>query len=245
MGKKYKSPPVIEAVCEFRFDPRSAFDLTHPGLIYKELQGDFPKRKQARIVETTFEPAPGGLQQKISQTDRVQFFRNDGIAIVQVGPNLLAVNHLEPYPTWDEYLPLIERALLTYKGVAEPKGYHRISLRYLNRIYLEPPIDLEDYFNFYPFRGKALPEDYVTFNVSLQFPFFDDRDILRIELTSGAVRADGALSVNLNLEYFLAKTDGVALDEEIEWLNKAHERIESSFEGCIQDVLRNKFEEVR
>jgi uncharacterized protein (TIGR04255 family) len=46
MGKRYKKPPIVEALFEFQFVPGREWDLTIPGLIYKKVKRRFPNRKQ-------------------------------------------------------------------------------------------------------------------------------------------------------------------------------------------------------
>lgn len=36
--RKYKNPPIVEALCEFRFVPSDEWNLTVPGLIFQELK---------------------------------------------------------------------------------------------------------------------------------------------------------------------------------------------------------------
>ena len=42
----YKDPPIIEALCEFRFVPSQPWDWTIPGLFYREVEAEFPVRRQ-------------------------------------------------------------------------------------------------------------------------------------------------------------------------------------------------------
>jgi uncharacterized protein (TIGR04255 family) len=44
MPKKYEKPPIIEAVCEFRFSGKSKWDLTIPGLIYDSVKDEYPQK---------------------------------------------------------------------------------------------------------------------------------------------------------------------------------------------------------
>ena len=165
MRRKYPAPPLVEAVCEFRFDPTSVYDLTVPGLVFEKLQEQFPKRRQAGYLQTTIQKTPEGVRQVVSQLDVSQFFSEDEHRVVQVGRNLLSVNQLKPYPGWETLLPVIQGALAEYCGIAKPKGYQRIGLKYLNRINIPvPQIELEDYFDFYPHLGERLPQQLVEFS---------------------------------------------------------------------------------
>jgi uncharacterized protein (TIGR04255 family) len=243
MGRRYKNPPVVEALCEFRFDPDSPWDLTMPGLIYEKVRDTFPKRHQVKVVDVGTTPETLG---QVRATDRVQFLDKDGKALIQISPHFLAVNHLEPYPSWEEFLPLIESGLEAYRDVADPRDIHRVGLRYINRIeFAEQRIDLQDYFEFYPFVGPNLPQLFGPFIVGIQVAY-DDWDILKLTQTMPPpTETPDTITLILDLDYFLAKPGEVVLNNVLEWVNVAHDRIEEAFEACITNRLRQKFEEVK
>lgn len=240
-ARKYAHPPIIEAVAEFRFDPATPWDLTLPGLMYEQLRAQFPKRKQVRTIQSTAALVPEGVQQQLIQEDRVQLFREDETASIQVSPNLLLVSHRSPYSTWERVLPEIAHALDVYRRVAAPKAFSRIGLRYINHIQFETPrVDLEDYFEFFPHVGPALPQLYGPFLLGIHIPFQNERDFLRLQLATGPAEGQ-ALSVMLDLDYFLAKPAEVALEAGVDWLEQAHSMIETTFEGCLKERARRLF----
>lgn len=51
MGKKYKNPPIVEVVCEFRLSDDTLWDLTIPGLLYEKLKDEFLHREQRLFQE--------------------------------------------------------------------------------------------------------------------------------------------------------------------------------------------------
>jgi uncharacterized protein (TIGR04255 family) len=246
MGKKYRIPPIIEALCEFRFEPGPPWDLAIPGLVYEKVRDNFPKRRQVRALETSISAGSEGVEQQVRTTDRMQFLREDEKALIQVGPNMLAVNHLRPYPTWQEFLPLIRRGFEAYCEAAGPEGIQRIGLRYINRIEIPGQrIELEDYFEFRPFIGPQLPQDVGPFIVGIQVPYENSRDSLKLQIANAAVETPDVVAVMLDLDYFLAQPSQVRSDNVFEWVEVAHSRVEEAFEACITNRLRRMFEEVR
>lgn len=246
MGRRYKNPPIIEALCEFQFEPGPPWDLAIPGLVYEKVRDNFPKRRQVRALETSLSAGPEGVEQQVRTTDRIQFLCEDERVLIQVGPNMLAVNHLRPYPTWPEFLPLIRRGFEAYCEAASPEGIRRIGLRYINRIEIPGQcIELENYFEFRPFVGPQLPQDFGPFIVGIQVPYEDSRDILRLQLANASVETLDTVAVMLDLDYFLARPGELPLDNIFEWVDVAHSRVEEAFEACITDRLRKMFEEVR
>jgi len=245
MGKKYRNPPIVEALCEFRFEPDEPWDMAIPGLVYGKIRDGFPIRRQAKAFEVSVAAGPEGIGQQVLTTNRMQFLREDEKALIQVGPNLLAVNHLKPYPTWQEFLPLIRHGFEAYLIAARPKGIRRIGLRYINRIeFPGERVELADYLEFRPFVGERLPKDYGPFIVGIQISFEDSRDALRLQLTSATVETPGTIAVMLDLDYFLAQPGGVSQDDVFKWIEVAHGHVEEVFEACITDRLRQMFGEV-
>ncbi len=245
MGRKYRNPPIIEALCEFRFEPSAPWDLAIPGLVYEKVRDTFPQRRQVKVLEANISGGPDGIEQQIKRADRMQFLREDEKALIQVDRDLLAVNHLKPYPTWQEFLPLIQQGFDAYCQIANPKGILRIGLRYINRI--EVPgqrIELEDYLEFRPFVGSKLPQDFGSFIVGIQVPYERSRDILRLQLTNAATQTPSLVAAVLDLDYFLAQPNQVGIDNVFEWVELAHTHVEEAFEACITDRLRQMFEEV-
>lgn len=246
MSKKYESPPLIEAICEFRFTPGQEWDATFPGLIYEKVKDDFNKKKTVRQIR--FQPIRNQDEQIIEQeiTERIQFVREDGRALIQVAPNFLTVNCLSPYPGWNQFHTMISENLNKYTYVAEPEGLRRIGLRYINRI--EIPItrvNLEDYFDFYPHLGDKLPQEHGPFIVGVQIFFEDKRDVLKLDLTTAKSSNSEGLPLFLSLDYFCSQSNGIGLKEIDDWIETAHTHIEDTFEACITEKTRSLFEEVQ
>jgi uncharacterized protein (TIGR04255 family) len=248
MGKKYKNPPLVEALCEFHFEQNSPWDLVIPGLIYEKVRTSFPERKQIRVHSLEALQGANVLRQNIRITDRMQFLREDEKAFIQIGVNLLAVNHLKPYPSWEEFLPLIKEGFQAYSEIAKPKNIQRIGLRYINHIDIhEGKIDLKDYFGFRPEMDNEIFQNFGLFNIGVHIPYKQEKEFLKIELASKISKNPDVLEFVLDLNYFLIKTENVILeaDNVFEWLNTAHDQIEKAFESCITQKLRAIFEEVK
>lgn len=254
MVRKYKNPPIIEALCEFQFGPDSSWDLAMPGLIYEKVKDIFPKRRQVKMLALNIPAVPRAVtvEPQIQAIERMQFLQESERVLVQVGSQLVAVNHLKPYSSWNEFFPLIQKGFSAYCKVIEPKNIHRVELRYINRIEFPVKdaeefqrIKLEDYFNFYPFVGSNLPQELRSFVMGIEASYERAKDILRLQLTSGSTEAFNTAAIILDIDYFLAKPGEVEIDDVFEWVDLAHKRIEESFENCIKDRLRQIFEEVK
>lgn len=240
MSRKYENSPIIEALCEFRFEPDPQWDLVMPGLIYDELKDTFPKREHRVVVN-----APTDTRARFPYGEAVNFLRKDERAAILVGPNVLSVNHLRPYPNWDRFLPLIKRGLAAYLKVAEPKNLRSIELRYINDIEIaDRNAELGDYFNLRPSIEQSSLRNFAAFITGIQLPYEDSRDTLRIEMRGSYNDENSFTHVTLDLDYFLVESGNISLVNVDEWIDTAHNHIEEAFEACITDKTRQMFEEV-
>ncbi|RLE07345.1 hypothetical protein DRZ78_03125 [Candidatus Aerophobetes bacterium] len=247
MGKKYKNPPVVEALCEFKFIPTNQpWDLTLPGLIYEKIRGKFPDKRQQMGVQ--FVPTEKGLEYKVEPAPpRVQFYKKDKTALIQIAPDLLAINQLKPYLTWNKFKLMILDGFKLYKEIAAPKGFRSIGLRYINAFEFDKPrTELKDYFKYYPFIPENLPQIHGPFLTKVEFPYENGNEKLILTLRSVFSKKPNILfSILLDLDYVMVEPEYISLDLISEWLNRAHERIENAFESCITNKTRGTFEEVK
>jgi uncharacterized protein (TIGR04255 family) len=242
MRKRYKKPPIIEAVCQLRFSAESPWDLAMPGLIFERLKSDFPDRKSVKAVQTKFTAGPEGVQQEITQTDLIQFASKEGNKLIRVGQNVISVHEINQYSGWDQFFPQIDRAVAAYRDIVNPTGIDRIGLRYINRItFPENPVDLEHYLDLFVHIGSGMPQTYGLYSMTVDFAFDDGTDLLRVQLAS---EPGGDIGVNVSrfdLDYFLAKAAKIGFQDIKKWLDIAHSRVEEAFEAAIKDNLRGVF----
>ncbi|MCI0329524.1 MAG: TIGR04255 family protein [candidate division Zixibacteria bacterium] len=248
-SRKYSNPPIIEAVCEFRLNPESKWDLTIPGILYEKVNTEFPHKETRLIQETVIKQGPEGTEQQLRTSERAVFLTQDRRIFIQIGPNLLAVNSLKPYPTWEKFKPRIENVYKALTEVMDVKSFERLGLRYINRIEIpqEPNkrFDLEKYFEFRPYLGKKLPTDLDFFSMGCVLKFFDERDLCSVRLRNAVAENKANTAFLLDMDYFLAKSSDVPASEAMNWVEMAHEKVEEIFEGCISDKLREIFMEIK
>ena len=136
MSKKYKNSPLTEVVAEFSFIPDKPWNSTISGVLYSMVNADFPIIKQRNdqiLVQVPTEEKP---QERVQMdfVELVQFWNSSNTLLTQVGKDLLTVNALKPYPTWEKFSPLIFKTFQSYCKSASPKGIKRANLRYINTI---------------------------------------------------------------------------------------------------------------
>ncbi len=242
--RKYRKPPIVEVVCEFRFAPFLRWDPAVFELVYEHLKDLFPFKRPLRQVgvHVQMEAQTVSFQQEIKEG--VQFLREDERALVRVQPHRVSVHHLAPYPHWEGFKPLIEKLHKACLDVLRGVELRRVGLRYINRISLPATaFELPDYFTLYPAVGATLPQDFSGFELGLLYFFQNGRDGLRLRLANEKPEQEGFVTVLLDLDYFLAREGTVDAKDALVWVEEAHRHIVRAFEGAITDRLRERFEE--
>ena len=242
--RRYQNSPIVEAVCEFQFRPGNKWDWTIPGLVYNQIKGEFPQKREEKAFEINLAvQGPAGKVQQMGQSlTKMQFIRKDGSAMVQVGPDLLAVNAYPPYLGWEGFQGLIQGQFENYRTIAQPVGFKRIGLRYINKIvFPTPEIETTDYLHYYPRVPDTLKQEHGPFRMRMFHVYDEERDMLNLQI-GHSQPVDGHLAIALDLDYHLVKAERVELARGMEWVETAHERIEAMFEACITDRTRALFE---
>jgi uncharacterized protein (TIGR04255 family) len=247
MTKRYNNPPIIEALCEFQFDTDVSWDLTLIGLIYDKLKEFFPKKQQLplnlAIAATSETNEQAG---NIPLLPLVRFLDSDEKKLVQLGQNLLTVNHLKPYDSWEEFSPVIENVFKIYLETAKPKGLRHIAIRYINRI--EVPranISWESLFRLRVLIPQDLPENIEAFLIGVNLPYEDAKDTLRIQLGTVNTEATDIIAMLLEITYIFTQPGEIPLPDVLQRVNVAHKHVENAFESCLTDELKQTFEEVK
>lgn len=249
MPRTYRKPPLVEAACELRFKSDTAWDWTIPGIIYEQIRGDFPEKRQQSGFEVNIAPGATALipiQAPQNSVNRMQFVKQDGSAMVQLGPNLVAVNLLPPYPSWREFKRLILQQLQTYRRVANPQGFARIGLRYINRVILPIRVELKEYFRALPQTPDELPQLWSAFAMSVNVAYTGPPATLRMVVGNVPPDRPEIYPVLLDIDLYHEGENLPSLEEIEAWLETAHERVELAFDTAVTERTHAEiFEEVR
>jgi uncharacterized protein (TIGR04255 family) len=237
----------VEALCDFHFEPDQTWDWTIPGLVYDKVKAEFPQKRQQNLVSFEVRAEPQGVTQGVTggNITRMQFLRSNGEALVQVGPDNLTINHLKPYPGWPTFKEMIERGLAVYRSVADPKAIRRISLRYINRIQLqEHQVQIEDYMLSLPHLPDPVPQVFASWVQRVEVPFERSNGVMAIQ--SGSINEPQSVGVAfmLDLDFFTLRPEVIPLDSTMNWVEKAHDEVEGTFEACITEKTKRLFDEV-
>ncbi len=243
--RRYRNPPIEEALCEFQFVPGPEWDLTMPGLIWERLKAEYPAKPRSQAVSTVqVGQQAGGPSIELQQAPpRIQFRSADLRHLVAVGPGVLSVHMLRPYTGWEHLEARVASALLSYCSVAEPVGISRIGVRYINRIVvMAATVDLSDYFTSPPDPPSALPQQLASFIMRWESSF-DDIDG-RLVTTFASVPEDGEqCAFILDIDVIREWADPMPIQDAMVALNDLRARESVVFEALIQDKAREVFDD--
>jgi uncharacterized protein (TIGR04255 family) len=244
MTKKYRNSPLTEVIAEFNFIPSNLWNATLPGLLYEKIKGEFPEIRQRPDIVQVFTPngkSKGGGK-KLDQVELVQFWSKDQKALVQSGRDILTVNHLKPYPTWEVFFPKVEDVVSVYSKLSSPKGLSRASLRYINTIAADSKSKkLSDAFQFQLPQPKNLNLEPRFFNSHLEFAI-NERDVISQKITRGVAVNQKSNFFILDIEFVMNVFDGLKLSGIEKWLEYGHNVINETFEHTVSDSLKGTFD---
>lgn len=240
---QFRHPPIVEAICEFRFSPETKWDPTIPGLLYEKLNTHFPI-KESRINQMIeFKIDNNGLQHMVKNPNQMAvFLANDRKSLVQVGDNKLSIHHLKPYPGWENFRPKIQNTYEIFNSIVEIKGIDRLALMYIDKIEIPGHnVDMKQFFNFMPQLGSGFTQSFTDFVMGCDFPYHDKRDICKLQLTSALPEKKTNTAYVMTTEYFLSKKKAVPKDAALNWVDEAHSVVHDLFESCITEKMKDIF----
>ena len=225
---RYEKPPLIEAVCEFRFAEIGVQPVLIPGRYYERVCTEYPEIE----VKRGFGLQAGGPEVEMVTEERTVFRNPVANRLVQIGHGMLAINQLRPYTDYATFRHEIEARLTDYKAVAQPKKLVKLGLRYINRLPVSEDQNLRAVLDvgFKLPRGVgAMPDPYL---LRLEFPHNNGRDRL-ILIVAKAADHQESTGVMLDLDYVLAKPEETQETNPVQWMDSAHDTIERVFHACI------------
>jgi uncharacterized protein (TIGR04255 family) len=236
---RYKKPPLIEALCELRFQRTSIPPNIILGRFYEKIEEYFPTIETHRGIGVQAEqgvPSPA-----IIMEERTRFINKDRTRFIQVGPGLLVTNQLKPYKDYASFRTFIQKTMDTYYKIAKPVGLQRIGLRYINRIEMTPGKPLEEVFHI----GFSVPKTFQSFPnpylLRMEFTYCEGRDRLVVIFATAPAQENSPKAAMLDFDYILARPDEIN-GNVLEWVDEAHDNIEEAFHACLTESAIETFE---
>ena len=252
--RRYKNPPIEEALCEFGFAPGPDWDPTIPGKLQAALGDEYSgKPREQRAVQVGLrvqKGKPADLQYGEGLA-KVQLFTKPRTRMVGVGQDVLSIHMLRPYQDpldsekggWEEFRPRVVDALEAYREVASPSGVNRVGVRYINKILVplaSVSVRVEDYLKCACLEIDGLPQDYGNFVSRVEYIYDDEtRLVLSYGLFSTSPKGGGCL---LDLDVIWQPGALMDWEESLRIADDLHERAGSAFEAVVTDKARELFD---
>lgn len=241
--RQYKNPPITEAVCDFHFTPTETWDAVAPARFYDLVKHRYGGRPVNVIPEAAM--AAGQLKLQIPPSiGRIRIPSLTGRELLTLGPDLMSVNVLRPYPGWEVFRDRVAEALEAYKTFSRPTTVRRIGLRYLNEIVIpQERATLTEYFTTPP----KTPEDFPDFMGSIQCRIVSSYEDKPIKLAYGFASIEGpearlAFLLDLDLIWEPSIDQAVGFDNVLPLVEELRNRERHAFELLITDDTRRLFD---
>lgn len=232
---RYEQDSIVEALCEFMFEPTTLWDPTVFGRFIAELgEIDYPHREVGEVVGFGLVAAGGGVVPHTEHQPRMRFFNTDRTRLAQVGAHLVAANVLRPYPHWQEMRDFVLRVLEAYRRAASPQAIARMTLRYIDRIELtSAPAVLGDWFE----AGSDFVPGFLRDAGPGAFSRVSKQSGQRVDAVTIALDASSIPALMLDTELVVLSPVGSqpALSNQ---LDELHARVNAIFESSITDKTR-------
>lgn len=251
--RKYKNPPIVEAVARFNFQTPITWDIRTPGLLYECLKAVYPAPPEIRnqvkagLTPNSSEGKPLSANFAISSGPAEVFFFGDSREkFIMVSPISISAHGLAPYEGWEELEHRLYDAYALISTVL-PDGdkISQCSIRYINRIELPgSEIKFEEYLTISFTIPPVFPPLMTAFFDRVEVKYPDNEG--RLAFTWASVESkEGHTAFILDLDLLTTLPKPMTLAEAMAELDKLKARETEAFEGLILDRLREVFGEYK
>jgi len=240
----YADPKIAEAVFAIRADAAPA--APWPNDAYARMAGHFvgfangeerlPLDAPVSRRRASCAPPPNGAAYRVLRRN------HDGTRAVQWGPGLCAYNVFPPYGHYEDHTPTLVRVIEAYLTEEEPHTVGGAEQRYVNELLLSRGERPSDFFVFYPPLGDDLQRNHARIELAVDTATFPGGWV-SLTLTRGDETGD---LVRYVLEVASRSNRALAADVDaiVQWHNRAHNALSTSFEQAITDEFRKRLRQV-
>ena len=241
--KKYKNPPIREAVIDLKVDPSLTVSPSKLESLRTKLSERYSIVKPRRSCETSFFAIKGvpSTVSKDKGIDGYQFWSSDEKDVVQFRLDGFTFSRLAPYVEWEEHSPEAFKTWNIYRDNLKPLKIKRLAVRYVNVIEVpKKTIELSDYFINPPTIPSGLSQDMEAF-LSRFIVKFDSETKAIITASSQKQSNPDKLPFLLDIDVFSEisiESNSVGITERLE---KLHIVAENIFESSLTKTCKELF----
>lgn len=243
--------PIVEAMIDFRVRLPAEFDIARFKALHPQLQAEYPKVEDQKLVEHKFEHAPGKQPSHSVKDHGIHgsLFRSaDDANIVQFRRNGFTFNRLKPYTSWEQVFPEATRLWKLYVETCRPIEISRIAVRYINRLMLPgPQLEFSEYLAAPPASPGSATSSLAKLHPEMTTgPQFVSGFVSRVvindpdtHITAAVVQAleppseDRYIPVILDIDVFQQNVSNLDADAVLTRFEKLRDMKNRVFFGCI------------
>lgn len=219
--RHYDRAPIQEALIDIKVSQPPALDPPELERIAAGRREKFP--------QWTALPQSSGYQFYDPRNNEIFRVRRDGYSY----------HKLEPYTNWEDWTQGAFEFWSRYREIAPAAQVTAMSVRYVNRIEIPAPANLEEYFFTTPKLGPGLPQLLSNFSMQLHMPL-EEEDAVELVLRQGTApsRRIGVGTIVLDLEVTKRGTWEASSPEIRAVIERLHGLEIEAFERCITNRTR-------
>lgn len=221
---KLKSPPLVEAIFDLRFEPNKQLDYALlAGQLNQKMMKKYPKTES--LVPANL---PLGMPGNIL---RHKFIKNNKKGLYQTGESIFAISTFD-YKSFKEFLGEIKTLLTEHKKIFSPSNVSRLGLRYINKFSLSKKH--QSILSLKTQLPESLTENEVL--ITRLVKDFDNKGKLAILADFNQIDK----VITLDFDFFLSSPIKYDNKSILKWIDDAHNLIYKNFVECIEPDFFNQ-----
>jgi uncharacterized protein (TIGR04255 family) len=153
-----RKAPIVEAVIDLRVPKRHTLTAEAFAGMTQLLAGDYDNGSVVQTLEARFGMDRGRMLDPTAVKSAIGWAYRAKTAVVQFRVDGFTFSRLEPYTTWEEVFGEAFRLWRLYVEKAQPQEVSRAAVRYINRLRVPGPADLNQYLEAPPVLPPPIPQ---------------------------------------------------------------------------------------
>lgn len=222
--KKLNKCPIAEAVIEIRYTtdyPSGAIF----GLLFNEFKNDFPQVKKLPILNL-----PDVIRDNDTSLKYQPHYQlKSDYYLIQLGPNMVAINSIKTYVGWDDFADKIKRFLDSLEKCSLIKKTQRVGVRYIN-------LFEQDVFDGINLKISLNEKDFSSLKRTLKSTFEKSDFFVTLNI-SNDINMDKKRECSsvFDIDVFKGTDDDFDKEKLLSLINDAHRIEKSVFFGFLKD----------
>jgi uncharacterized protein (TIGR04255 family) len=236
--RHYSKAPITEAVIDFRLTSPTEASLKELDELFSNVKADYPNQESYLIWTQEFNVGASSAPQPSNEQQGYTYSTVDRKQILIAALGGFTFSRLAPYDCWESFNHEAKRLWEIYQSGIRVDAITRIATRYINRIDIPLPVsDLKNFLRTVPEVSPDLHQTLSGYFMQLQIPQEDIQ--ATIVLNQALIPPPSSDVISILLDIDVSKEISL-LTRDTFWedLEILHTRLDSVFESCITDEVR-------